>query len=224
MRALSYTALILLMFPFSAHAADFAYPSDHCAAREYQVIHPRSGGSGVLFNTSAWAEAGICLRFPIERLRQAAGNLDVMTWPGTTHVVDVQKLPLQSPDQLMHLRIDDEARHEHLFICQGAQWPMEWIITLRHGSIASPDAMTIAADRVAGGDSNGGYIKHWSVRAELQRASAAETSFHMRYEITAPGQDADWAVGAITGYIDRLTTVASGGKAAGAKADPDCPG
>ena len=222
MRVSGLSALILLVFPFDARAGDFAYPSDHCAAREYEVVHAHTGDSGILFGTSAWAEAGVCLRFPIERLGQAAGNVDVMTWPGTTRVVDVQTLPLQSPDQLMHLRIDDEARHEHLFICQGAHWPMEWIMTIRGGSKTDPEALMITADRMAGGDSNGGYIKRWIVRAELQRASATETSFHMRYEIAAPGQDANWAIGAITGYIDRLTIVASGGKAPGAETDPDC--
>jgi hypothetical protein len=224
MRIALVSILILLIYSFDGHAAEFTDPRDHCAAREYSVTHPRSGSSGILFGTSAWAEAGLCLRFPIERLRQAAGNVDVMTFPGTTRVVDVESLPLQSPDQLMHLRIDDEARHEHLFICQGALWPMEWIATIRHGSGSDPEAIVVTAERIAGGDSNGGYIKHWSVRAELQRVSANETSFHMRYEITAPGQDSDWAVDAITGYIDRLTVVASGGKAAGAETDPDCPG
>lgn len=223
MRLALASICIFLGSVLKVYAMDFLYPKNHCAAHEYSVTNPHSGDSGILLDASAWAEAGVCLRFPIEVLRKAAANFDVMTWSGVTRIVRVQELPRKAPDQLMHVLIEYEARHKHLFVCQTAQWPMEWSQTLVHGSRSGPSSTDIVAERVPGGDSNGAYIKRWSVRAELQPASANETSLHMRYEITAPGQSADWAVGAITGYIDRLTTVASGRKASGPVVDPDCP-
>ena len=222
MRAILVSILGFLVFTRIAAATTLSDPTDHCASNHYKVTILRSGSAGFLLDTSAWAEAGVCLKFPIDLLTKAAANIDVMTWAGVTRVVPVQPLSL-APHQLMRVHIDYEASHEHFFVCQTAQWPMEWTETLVPISGSNRKRVEITADRVPGGNSNGGYIKKWSVRAELLPVSANETSFHILYEIAAPWQEADWAVGAITEYIDRLSTVASGGKAPGPIIDPDCP-
>ncbi|HLI14275.1 MAG TPA: hypothetical protein VKY65_21985 [Alphaproteobacteria bacterium] len=227
MRVLLLLAAALLFWaggPRQARAMAFEFPANHCAAGQYQPAPAHAGGSGMLLGTSAWAETGVCLKFPIQRLREAARDIDVMTWPGTTRIIAVHDLAPQGSDQLLRRRVDYEANHSHLFACHRAEWPMEWRERVAPGADARAGAIDISADRLPGGNSDGAYITHWSARAELVPVSATETSLHMRYEITAPGQDAKWAVGAIQGYIARLTAVAAGGKAPGAVLDPDCRG
>ncbi|MGA7329985.1 MAG: hypothetical protein WBX25_37255 [Rhodomicrobium sp.] len=51
----------------------------------------------------------------------------------------------------------------------------------------------------------------------------AQASVHMRYEVEAPSQSPADALGAITGYFDRVTAVASGKQAPGPVVDHACP-
>ncbi len=214
-----FLLLALLVSPVPAFAVDFQFEKDHCAAGEFQPVNPHSGGTpGGAFGltNTAWAETGLCLKTPIEKLQAAGADIGVMTWDGTTRVAGVEKLGAR-PGDFFHLKVTYEAKHKHLW-CQSAQWPMEWM-----GSPADASRTVFAVDRVPGGDSNGGYIKQMSAKIELLKAVGGNTSLHMRFEVAAPGQLPDWAVGAITGYADRLNRVANGGKVPGAVVDPECP-
>src|SRR5262249_2553659 len=130
--------------------------------------------------------------------------------------------PLKGANALFDITVTYEAYHSHLW-CQSAQWPIEWKGDVAQGTPAVPNQVLVVATRVPGGDSNGSYIKYTNILLELTRASATETSLHMRYEIAAPSQAASDALGAITEYIDRASLVAAGGKAPGATPDPQCP-
>lgn len=218
-------AALLSLAASPAFAIDFQFEKDHCAAGEYQPVDPHSGGTqGGAFglDNTAWAETGLCVKLPIEKLQAACADLGVMTWEGTTRIAGVEKEPAVKPNDLFRVKVTYEARHKHLW-CQSAQWPLLWTAQVIDGSAPASLKTVITVDRVAGGDSNGGYIKQMSAKIELVKASVTETSLHMRYEVHAPGQLPDWAVGAITGYADRISKVASGIRVPGAVVDPDCP-
>jgi hypothetical protein len=216
----------LYILPFlagsPASALEFSFAKDHCAAGEYRPKAAKSGGTSGLLDSTAWAETGICMRFPIAKLQAAAADLGVMTWGGITRIAGSKELPTTRPNELFRVKVTYEARHKHLW-CQSAQWPMEWSARLIDGTKVAPDRIYVDTDRVPGGDGNGAYIKQMSARIELLRHSDNETSLHMRYEVRAPSQKPSWAVGAIIEYAGRLKKVASGGKAPGATADPACP-
>jgi len=213
---------LLFLAASPANALDFSFDKNHCAAGEYRPKEPKSGGTSGLLDSTAWAETGICVKVPIANLQTAAADLGVMTWGGITRIAGLEKLPTTRPDALFHVKVTYEARHKHLW-CQSARWPMEWSARVIDGTKATPDRIYVDTARVPGGDGNGAFIKRMSARIELLRHSDDETSLHMRYEVRAPSQKPSWAVGAITEYVDRLKTVASGGKAPGAVVDPACP-
>jgi hypothetical protein len=221
MRNVPFCALLFLAAS-PASALDFSFEKDHCAAGEYRPKEPRSGGTSGLLDSTAWAETGICVQVPIEKLQSGTADLGVMTWGGVTRIGGSKKLPTTRPNDLFRIKVTYEARHKHLW-CQSAQWLMEWRSRVINGTKAAPDLIYVDTERIAGGDSNGAYIKRMSARIALLRHSDNETSLHMRYEVRAPSQEPSWAVGAIIEYLDRLKTVASGGKAPGATMDPACP-
>jgi hypothetical protein len=215
-----YALLFLGASP--AYALDFMFERNHCAAGEYRPKQPKSGGTGGLLDSTAWAETGICMKIPIAKLQSAAADLGVMTWAGVTRIAGSKKLSTARPQDLFRMKVTYEARHKHLW-CQSAQWAMEWSARVIDGTAVAPNRIYVDTDRVPGGDGNGAYIKQMSARIELLRHSDDETSLHMRYEVRAPSQKPSWAVGAISEYADRLKKAASGGKAPGAAADPACP-
>lgn len=217
--------ILLAVASTPAFAIDFQFEKDHCAAGEYKPVNPHSGGtqSGMFgLDNTAWAETGLCIKMPIEKLQAAASDINVMTWEGTTKIASVEKQPNSRPNDVFRVKVTYESKHKHVW-CQSAQWPMLWMAQVIDGSASAPAKSIITVDRVPGGDSNGGYIKQMSGKIELVKAANGDTSLHMRWEVAAPGQLPDWAVGAITGYADRLTKVAAGGKAPGAAEDPECP-
>lgn len=218
-----FAGLIALAFTTPAWAITFQADKDHCKAGEYTYTNPLSGGtsSGPL-SATAWAETGLCLKIPIGKLANAAPDENVMTWNGVTRIDGFQGLPLKGVNQLFDIQITYEAYHSQ-FICEEAQWPLEWQGTVTQGTTGVPNQVLVHAERIPGGDSNGAYVKGTSVLIELTRYSATETSLHMRYEVNAPQQDASSALAAITQYVDRMKTVANGGKAPGATPDPNCP-
>jgi hypothetical protein len=215
-----YVPLFLAVSP--AYALDFSLEKNHCAAGEYRPKEPKSGGTGGLLDSTAWAETGMCVKIPIAKLQAAAADLGVMTWAGITRIAGSKKLPTNRPNDLFRVKVTYEARHKHLW-CQSAQWAMVWSARVIDGTKVAPDRIYVDTDRVPGGNGNGTHIKQMSARIELLRHSDDETSLHMRYEVRAPSQKPSWAVGAITGYADRLKKVAFGGKVPGAAADPACP-
>src|SRR5262245_56613812 len=156
----------LLFFAVSpAYALDFAFEKNHCAAGEYRPREPKSGGTGGLLDSSAWAETGICLKIPITKLQAAAADLGVMIWGGITRIAESKKLSTTRPNDLFHVKVTYEARHKHLW-CQSAQWPMEWSARVIDGTKEAPDRIYVDTDRVAGGNSNGAFVKHMSARIE----------------------------------------------------------
>ncbi|MGB8736581.1 MAG: hypothetical protein WCD20_10780 [Rhodomicrobium sp.] len=216
--ALSYQAALLS----AAFAMDFQAHKDHCRAGEFRPVNPLSGGKWNLVDSTAWAEAGECVNFPIETLLRAAGDVNVMTFRGVTRLDGTAAKPAHGQNELFHRVITYNARHRHIF-CMSAQWPVEWIATVADGTQASPNRTLIEAKRIRGGDSNGAYLKKMTILIEYLRETEGQSSVHIRYEVEAPSQSTKDALGAITDYLDRLTAVASGKRAPGPMVDPSCP-
>lgn len=217
--------LISILIALSMHEAwaiDFQGDNNHCKAGEFRPANPLSGGKSDLIASRAWAETGQCMNIPIETLLHAAGDLNVMTFRGVTRLDGTVVKPVHSPKELFDRVITYNARHRHIF-CMSAQWPMEWKAMIVDGSETSPNRALVEANRIRGGDSNGAYLKKINLRIEYLRDTAHQTSVHMRYEVEAPFQSPADALGAITGYLDRLTAVAGGKRAPGPVVDPDCP-
>jgi hypothetical protein len=206
----------------AAMALDFQANRNHCEAGEYRPVKPLSGGKWGVIDSTAWAETGECMNFPIEALLGAAGDLNVMTFKGVTRLDGTAIKPVRSPHELFDRVITYNARHSHIF-CMSAQWKVEWIATVADGTGTMPNRALIEAKRIRGGDANGTYLKGMNVLIEFLREKEGKTSVHMRYEVEAPSQSPRDALGAITGYFERLSAVGSGKPAPGPVVDPDCP-
>ncbi len=214
---------MLAALPFhAAWASDFQAERDHCKAGEFIPAKPLLGGNWGLIDSTAWGETGECVKIPIEQLLRAARDLNVMTFKGVTRIDGTKVKPVRNPNELSDLVITYNARHSHIF-CMSARWPVEWTTTIVEGTGTSPNRALIKAKRIPGGDSNGAYLKKIEILIEYRRVTSGQASVHMRYEVEAPSQTPGDALGAITGYLDRLTAVASGKKAPGATVDAACP-
>lgn len=216
------TGIVAALSVHAALAFGFQASKNHCKAGEFRPVNPLSGGKWGLIDSSAWAETGECMNFPIEALLRAASDVNVMTFRGVTRLDGTAVKPVRDPNGLFDRVVTYNARHSHIF-CASAQWPVEWIATVAEGPQTSPNRALIEAKRIRGGDANGAYLKKIRILIELQRETAGQSSAHMRYEFEAPSQSPKDALGAITDYFDRLTAVASGKRAPGAVADPSCP-
>ncbi|MGA7324611.1 MAG: hypothetical protein WBX25_09060 [Rhodomicrobium sp.] len=217
--------LIFIFVTLSVHAAwalDFEASKNHCKAGEFRPVSAISGGEWGVIHAMAWAETGECLNFPIEALLRAASDLNVMTFRGVTRLDGTAVRPVRSPNELFDRVITYDARHSHIY-CMSAQWPVEWVARVVHGTGTSPGRVLVEAKRIPGGDANGAYLKKIEILAEFLRETAGQTSAHVRYEVEAPSQSPKDALGAITDYFDRLSAVASGKQAPGPVVDSNCP-
>ena len=92
-----YALLFLAVSP--AFALDFSFEKNHCAAGEYRPKEPKSGGTSGLLDSTAWAEAGICVKIPIAKLQAAAADLGVMTWGRHHEDRGIQKTSDYAPER-----------------------------------------------------------------------------------------------------------------------------
>jgi hypothetical protein len=206
--------LALLAVARPAHAEQ-----DVCAAGASTRV--ASGGHGILFGTSAWAEGGACVNLPLSRLVAATSQTDALTFNGVTRILSVDREKL-SGAEMARTTITYQAYHDNLG-CRSATWPVLWTTTLLEGTPTDPQRVSITGERVPGGDANGAYLKRISIRAEFQAAAPNRTAVRVRYEVDAPFQSPGDAADSVRNFIGRLVLAARGERLPGAVEDPACP-